>query len=100
MAATQFAFGQMNADNDQAMFAAGATVEAEEPTTSNAATTAAASATQAICRVATDTAVYVSFGAAPNASSDAVRFMCPANSVSFFRVSAGDKGAVVTVASE
>jgi len=39
MAATQFAFGAMNADNDFAMFAAGATVETETPAGSNAATT-------------------------------------------------------------
>lgn len=96
MAATQFAFGAMNADNDAAMFAAGATVETETPSGTNAATTAAAHAAQNICRVTTDTLVYVSFGADPNAGIDAIRFLCPANSVSFFRISAGDKGAVIT----
>ena len=98
MAATQFAFGAMNTDNDLAMFAAGATVETETPSGSNAVTTAAAHAAQNICRVATDTLCYVSFGAAPNAGTDTIRFLCPANSVSFFRVSAGDKGAVITPA--
>lgn len=96
MAATQFAFGCINADIDEAMFNLGATVESKAPTGSNAATTAAANASQNVCRVATDTLVYVSFGSAPNAGTDAIRFLCPANSVSFFRVSAGDKGAVIT----
>ena len=98
MAATQFAFGQMNADIDTAMFNAGATVETETPSGSNAATSAAARADQNVCRVATDTLCYVSFGAAPNAGTDTIRFLCPANTVSFFRVSAGYKAAVITPA--
>lgn len=98
MATTQFAFGQINPDMDEAMFSSGAVVESETPTGSNAATTAAASQTQTLCRVATDTLVYVSFGAEPNAGTDTIRFLCPANSVSFFRVSPGDKGAVITPA--
>lgn len=96
MAATQFAFCSINADIDVAPFAAGATVETEAPSGTNAATAAAATATQTVCRVATDTLVYVSFGSAPNAGTDTIRFMCPANSVSFFRVSSGDKAAVIT----
>lgn len=96
MAVTQFAFGSINPDIP-ALFVAGATVEAETPSGSNAVTTAAASATQNVCRVSTDTDVYVSFGAAPDASSDAVRFLVPAGSVEYFRVSAGHKAAVVAL---
>ncbi len=98
MAATQFAFCCVNADIDDAPFAAGATVETETPSGSNAVTTAAANASQNVCFVATDTLCYVSFGAAPNAGTDAIRFLCPAHSVRKFRVSAGDKGAVITPA--
>lgn len=96
MAATQFAFVSISSDAEAIPFTAGATVETETPSGSNAATTAEADATQRFCRVATDTLVYVSFGAAPNAGTDTIRFLMPANSVSFFRVSAGDKGAVIT----
>lgn len=96
MALTQFAFGMVNADLPT-MFNTGATVESEAPSGSNVATTAAATAGQSICRVATDTAVYVSFGSAPNATSDTIRFFLPANSIEYFRVSVGDKAAVVTI---
>jgi hypothetical protein len=48
-----------------------------------------------VCRVATDTAVYVSFGTAPNATSDAGRVFMPAGVTEYFRVGAGYKGAVV-----
>lgn len=96
MALTQFAFGSVNADNINAMFSAGSQVESKAPTGTSAATTAAATATQTVCRVATDTLVAVSFGSAPNATSDTIKFVCPANTVSFFRVSSGDKAAVVT----
>lgn len=95
MALTQFAFGMVNADLP-AMFDNGATVESEVPTGSNVATSAAATAGQSICRVATDTAVYVSFGSAPNAGTDTIRFFIPANAVEYFRVSVGDKAAVIT----
>lgn len=94
MAATQFAFGQVNADIPS-MFASGATVETETPSGSNAATTAASRADQPFCRVATDTDVYVSFGAAPDASTDTIRFLLPAGSVEYFRIPSGSKGAVV-----
>jgi hypothetical protein len=47
------------------------------------------------CRVATDTQVYVSFGSAPNAVTDAERFLVPAGSVEYFYVKDGDKAAVV-----
>jgi hypothetical protein len=95
MALTQFTFGSVEGQFPS-MFVAGAVCETETPSGSNAATTAAAHASQNVCRVATDTAVYVSFGSAPDASSDAVRFYLPANAVEYFRVRSGDKAAVVT----
>lgn len=95
MALTQFAF--MAVENMMlAGYVGGATVETETPSGTNAATTLAAHASQNVCRVATDTAVYVSFGEAPNAGTDGVRFYLPANSVEYFRVKSGDKGAVIT----
>jgi len=94
MAATQFAFCSLV--DDTIPYTAGTVVETETPSGSNAATTAAATASQGFCRVATDTLVYVSFGSAPNAGTDTLRFLCPANSVSIFRVSSGDKAAVIT----
>ncbi len=97
MALTQFAFCSVGADNEIAVYNGGSTVESEAPSGSNAATTAAATATQNFCRVATDTAVYVSFGSAPNAGTDTIRFFVPANSVQLFRVASGDKGAVITI---
>lgn len=95
MATCQFAFGSVNSDNIPAFYAGGATVESETVSGSNAATTAAASAAQSFCRVATDTACYVSFGAAPNAGTDTIRFLLPANAVELFRVKTGDKGACI-----
>ncbi len=96
MALTQFAFGQVNGDIPS-MFAVGATVESEAPSGTNAATTAAATNSQPMCRVATDTDVYVSFGSAPNAGTDTIRFFVPAGSVEYFRVSPGSKAAVITI---
>jgi hypothetical protein len=49
-----------------------------------------------MARIATDTQIYVSFGIAPNASSDAERFLVPAGAVEYFYVKDGDKAAVVT----
>lgn len=73
----------------------GATVEEETISGANAATTAAATASQGYCRVAVDTDCYVSFGTAPDASSDSVRFLMPAGSVEYFHVASGSKAAVV-----
>lgn len=95
MALTQFAFGAVEGQLPS-MYALGATVESEVPSGSNAATAAAATASQNVCRVATDTAVYVSFGSAPNAGTDTIRFFLPANAVEYFRVKSGDKAAVIT----
>lgn len=97
MPVCQFTFGQMNADNLPALFVRGATVEEEAVGASNAATTAAATGGQTICRVSTDTACYVSFGTAPNAGTDSVRFLLPANAVEYFRIAEGDKAACIQV---
>ena len=97
MPVCQFAFGTMLGDNLPALTVPGCTVEAETVGGSNAATTAAATASQNVVRVATDTACYVSFGSAPNAGTDAIRFLLPANQVEFFRIKAGDKGACIAV---
>ena len=96
MASTQFVFGSVQ-DSTPMMYAVGATAETETPSAVNSATTSAASATQTVCRVATDTAIYVSFGTAPNAGTDTIRFLMPANSVEYFRVSNGYKGACITI---
>lgn len=95
MATCQFAFGTMLGDNIPALTANGCVVEAETVSGSNAATTAAATASQNVVRVTTDTACYVSFGSAPNAGTDAIRFLVPANSVEYFRIKSGDKAAVI-----
>jgi hypothetical protein len=57
---------------------------------------AAATSAQNLCRVATDTAIYVSFGSAPNAGTDTIRFYMPANTVEYFRITSGSKGACIT----
>ena len=95
MATTHFAFCAINPDLPDVPYAGGATFEVKTPTASSAATTLAATASQNICRVVTDTQVYVTFAAAPTASA-AAGFMCPANSISNFRVKSGDKAAVIT----
>ena len=94
MAVTQVAFGAVGTDVPS-FFVGGATVETLTPSGSSAASTAAAAASQMVCRVATDTQVYVSFGSAPNAGTDTVRFFMPANATRYFRVSTGHKGAVI-----
>lgn len=95
MATTQFCFTTVG-DTAPVAYSGSATFEVKTPSGSSAATTAAANASQTICRVATDTAVYVAFGSSPTASSTA-GFMIPANAVEYFRVASGDKAAVITV---
>lgn len=103
--ATQIAFGfvSMNAAPTPAPYFIADTVVSEDvtPSASSAATTAAApsgGANQPMCRIATDAAVYVSFGAAPDAESDASRLLIPAGATEYVYVDAGDKAAVVAVA--
>lgn len=95
MATTHFAFCAINADMPLVPYRTGMTGEVKTPTSSSSATTAAANASQNVCRVTTDTQVYVAFAESPTATA-AAGFMCPANSVSFFRVQSGDKAAVIT----
>jgi hypothetical protein len=103
MALTHFAFGKaanfgtgvldvMNDNEDL-------TSEGLTPGAANQQTTAVAPNVggRAMCQVATDTAVYVAFGTAPNATNAALRFFMPANTIARFSVAAGDKAAVVTI---
>jgi hypothetical protein len=94
MAIASFVFCSVNSDIP-CPYVIGATSEEEAISGSNAATTAAATATQTFCEVTVDTASYVSFGTAPNAGTDSVRFFMPANATRYFRVQSGYKGAVI-----
>jgi hypothetical protein len=106
LAKTHISFGYVlnnqSATSAPAMLRTPARCEDVTPTASNVATvksadgTAFSAAHQPVCRVATDTQVYVSFGAAPNATTDAERFLVPAGTVEYFYVKDGDKAAVVT----
>lgn len=95
MALTQVAFGTVGSDVPS-FFVGGSAVESITPTGTAAATTAASVGSQTVCRVATDVQIYVSFGAAPVASSDPVRFLMPAGAVEYFRIGSGHKASVVT----
>ena len=74
---------------------AGQTFEVLTPSGASSASTLAAHASQNICAVSTDTAIYVTFGSAPTASSTTGNRV-PANAVAYFRIKAGDKAAVIT----
>ena len=79
----------------------GVTSETIAPDGTSKTTTASAPATPTgggspWARVATDTAVYVSFGTAPDATSDTSRLMVPANAVEYFGVTPGHKISVTT----
>ncbi len=95
MALTQFAFCAIDG-NVPAVDARNSSVEVKTPSGSSAATTAAADRDSTLCRVSTDTMVYVSFGSAPNATSDTVKFLVQAGATEYFRVRYQDKAAVVT----
>lgn len=98
MAVTQFAFGRFriyDRQTPQAITAANATFEVKTPSGSSSATTAAAGTDDNICRVSTDTAVYVAFGTSPTASST-TGFLLPAGSTDYFVVSPTHKAAVIT----
>lgn len=94
MAVASFVFCAINADIP-APYVAGAVSEEETIAGASAATTAAANASQAFCEVTVDTASYISFGTAPNAGTDTVRFYMAAGSTRYFRVQSGYKGAVI-----
>ncbi len=106
MAKTQIVFGYVlnnqNATSAPAMLSTPINCEDIAPSEASAATTKAADGTQfdsnhrPCCRVVTDTQIYVSFGSAPNAGTDAERFLIPAGGIEYFYVKDGDKAAVVT----
>jgi hypothetical protein len=101
MALTQFAFVQVGVGYGQSNIpvpvASTVTSEGIVPSGSNQQTTAVAPTglAEVMCRVATDTAVYVAFGADPDATTAGERFFIPANGVEYFRVNPGDEAAVV-----
>lgn len=104
MALTQIAFGNVSkpgAENPipTAMHVESLTVcENLTPSSTAQATTIAAPSVTGNwgARIATDTMVYVSFGTAPVAGTDSVRFLVPANQIAFFLVPAGYKASVIT----
>lgn len=96
MATCSFVFGSVSPDIPS-LFVSNSVSEEETVGATTVATTAAASASQNICRVSTDTACYVSFGSAPNAGTDNPRYMIQAGATEYFRVSSGDKGAVIQI---
>ena len=102
MALTHFAFCQVGVGYGQGNIpvpiASSVTSEGIAPSASNQQTTATAPTgiPEVMCRVSTDTAVYVTFGTNPNAlTGTAARFFIPANGVEYFRVNPGNKAAVV-----
>lgn len=95
MATTQITFAAMN--DDVMPFFAGAVVESIAVSGTSARTTAASTASQNVARIATDTAVYVTFGADTPTATASNGVMCPANTVSFFRIGSGLKAAAITV---
>jgi hypothetical protein len=103
MALTHFCFGQAGrhwqGSQIPAMLSTSFSSEGIAPSGSNQATTATAGSeanSAYVCRVSTDTAVYVTFGAVPDATTAAARVYLPANGVEYFIVPAGAKAAVVT----
>jgi hypothetical protein len=106
LANTQIAFGYVlnnqDATSAPAMLRTPVRCEDIAPSGTSAATTKTADGSQfnadhqPCCRVATDTQIYVSFGSAPNAQTDAERFLIPAGGTEYFYVKDGDKAAVVT----
>lgn len=94
MAVTQFAFCAVEG-LIPSVYSSNAVVETVTPGGANVATTAASAGGLNVCRIATDTAIYVSFGSAPNAGTDTVRFYVPANGTEYFRVPVGVKAACI-----
>jgi hypothetical protein len=104
MALTHFTFGQAGrhwqGSQIPAMLSISFSSEGIVPSGSNQQTTATAgtdTGTAHVCRVATDTAVYVSFGSSPDATTAATRAFLPANAIEYFIVPASAKAAVVTI---
>ena len=103
MALTHFTFGvaAMRGSGTPVMAAGTFVSEGIVPSGSSQATTAVAPSTYGgdplVCKVATDTAVYVSFGGAPVATTTGTRTFLPAGVVEYYLVNSGDKAAVVTI---
>ena len=103
MAITHFTFCEVGQVTFNAQIpaakAASFSSEGIVPSGSNQQTTAAAATSgklSLVCRVATDTAVYVAFGSNPNAlSGTGTRALLPAGAVDYFIVAAGDKAAEI-----
>ena len=98
----QFAFCQVGVgygtSNIPVPIASSVAAETLAPSSSNQQTVSAAPTgiPEVMCRVATDTAIYVAFGANPNAvTGTTTRLYIPANGVEYIRVNAGNKAAVV-----
>lgn len=104
MAVTHVTFGRLASDigtgEGPAFDVEGASTEALTPSGTAAATTITAprggQGSKALARVVTDTTVYVSFGTAPVASSDTVKFLVLANTDYHWYVPSGWKASVVT----
>ena len=65
------------------------------PSAANQTTTKTTSTNRPIVRIATDSALYVSCGVAPDATVDATRIYVPAGGTEFFATGSGNKVAVV-----
>lgn len=103
MAITSFTFGKVGYVGGGGVIPAlvvdgTLTTESKTPSGSNQTTTAVATSAGGASgvRVVTDTSVYVSFGAAPNATSDGGRILILANQSEYFMLPAGYKAAVAT----
>ena len=62
---------------------------------SSQATASATTASKPVVRIASDVALYVSFGAAPDAANDAGRFYFPAGALEYFIAGTGQKVALI-----
>ena len=98
MAATQFVFGTLGAGGGiiPAMLGTSVTSETISTSGSNQSTTAVALARHNVVRVTTDTACYVAFGTAPDATTAGARIYLAAGVTEYFGIVAGQKGACVT----
>jgi hypothetical protein len=79
----------------QAMSASDVVSEVFTTSASTQATAAATTANKPVVRIASDVALYVSIGAAPNAEEDAGRFYFPAGALEYFITGPGQKVALV-----
>ena len=62
---------------------------------SNQTTTATTTTNKPVVRISCDVALYVSFGASPNATSDANRFYFPAGGTEYYIIGSDNKVALV-----